>query len=228
MYLLESYPSYGHLLGTLSLNVSFVLYLIVYVPQLIHNQRPKNLADLSLGLHCLLLFSYSFDLIYGFLNALPWQYKTVSIVGLILVTAQHLQLLRLFICQSRQLFIKLNVAFLCVNVLLVYYFLYAARNSLGDSGLLCIGAIARICGLLYCIPQIINNKRKQSANAISPFYIYLTLILAFLDSVSSWCLSWGWPNKLAAPLSLCLMFYMLYQTKKYAKISSITPMILNL
>lgn len=76
----------------MSLNLSFVLYLCVYLPQIIHNRKPYHLSNLSIGMHCILYASYCLDLIYGFSSDLQWQYKTVSVVGLTLLSIQHLQI----------------------------------------------------------------------------------------------------------------------------------------
>jgi hypothetical protein len=75
------------LIGSISLNISFILYLILYPSQIIHNQKSLNLS-----LHLLLYSLYLFDLCYSFSNQLPWQYKTVSIIGLLLVSIQQTQL----------------------------------------------------------------------------------------------------------------------------------------
>lgn len=202
-------------IGNISLNMSFGLYLIVYIPQIIHNQTSKNLAELSLGLHVLLYLSYSFDLVYGFSSQLPWQYKVVSIVGLSLVMLQHLQLLQFFIHQRKPSLIKFNLAFLILNLMLLYYFFGIAHGEVQAHTTALFGTIARACGLIYCLPQIIKNKYAQSGNAISLYFIYLNLTLAMLDTISSWCLDWGWPNKLASPLNAIMMLIILWQVKKY-------------
>lgn len=206
------------LIGNVSLNSSFVLYLIVYIPQILHNRKTANIAELSLWLHSLLYVSYLFDLFYGFATHLPWQYKTVSIIGLSLVTVQHLQLIKFFISHQRHLLLKLSYIFLILNCIAMYYFFVISRGALESSTALYFGSIARGCGLLYCLPQILKNKRTKSAKAISLYFVYLNFTLAFLDTISSWCLDWGWPNKLAAPVSMTLMMVIFLQNKKYAKI----------
>jgi len=202
-------------IGNISLNISFILYLIVYIPQIIHNRISQNIAQLSLWLHTLLYLSYSFDLVYGFSSQLPWQYKVVSIVGLSLVMLQHLQFLNFFIHQRALSLAKLNIGFLIFNLVLLYYFFGIAHGKVGVQTTAIFGTIARLCGLIYCLPQIIKNKYSQSGNAISVHFLYLNLTLAILDTISSWCLDWGWPNKLASPLNGIMMIIILWQAKKY-------------
>jgi uncharacterized protein with PQ loop repeat len=203
------------LIGSISLNISFILYLILYIPQIIHNQKSANIAQLSLSLHLLLYSSYLFDLCYGFSNQLPWQYKTVSIIGLLLVSIQHIQLTQFFIMNQRRLLAKLSIAFLILNFMGLYYFFKVEQGSLPYQTTLILGTAARIFGLRYCLPQIIKNKTLKSANALSVQFLCLNLTLALLDTISSWCLNWGWPNKLAAPITIAMMTIMLTQIKKY-------------
>lgn len=201
--------------GNITLNIAFVLYSIVYMPQLIHNQRAQHLSELSLSLHFLLYLSGFFDLLYGFSSHLPWQYKTVSIVSLMLINIQHIQLIRLFILKKYVFLARLSILLLIGECLALYSFVLCDNAAFSDSIIVILGLIARICGLLYCIPQIIKNKLTQSTQAMSVYFVYLNFFLAVLETIYSWCLDWGWPNKLAAPMNLLLMFVLLQQRKKY-------------
>ena len=155
------------LIGNISLNISFVLYVIVYIPQIIHNQKGANIAQLSFGLHFLLFSSYFFDLLYGFASQLPWQYKTVSTVGLLLVTVQHIQFIKFFINKQLRLHVTLSIFFIILNCIAIYYFFIIQHSILDYDNTFIVGAIARICGLIYCFPQIIKNSISKTVNAIS-------------------------------------------------------------
>ncbi|MBA3535798.1 MAG: hypothetical protein H0T84_04190 [Tatlockia sp.] len=203
------------LIGSISLNISFILYLILYIPQIIHNQKSANISQLSLSLHLLLYSSYLFDLCYGFSNQLPWQYKTVSIIGLSLVSVQHLQLIQFFIMNQCRLLANLSIAILMVALIGLYYFFKFELGSVPYQTTLILGTAARVTGLIYCLPQIIKNKTSKSAKALSAQFICLNLTLALLDTISSWCLDWGWPNKLSAPITFIMMIILLTQIKKY-------------
>lgn len=203
------------LIGSISLNISFVLYLIVYLPQIIHNRKTANIAQLSLGLHLLLLSSYLFDLCYGFSSHLPWQYKTVSIIGLSLVIIQHMQLTQFFTKNNYSRLAMMSTAFIVLSSVALYYFFIIAEGVLPAEETLMLGTAARMAGLMYCLPQIIRNKRLKAANALSLYFLGLNLTLALLDTVSAWCLDWGWPNKLASPITIAMMVIMIGQLKKY-------------
>jgi uncharacterized protein with PQ loop repeat len=203
------------LIGSISLNISFILYLILYIPQIIHNRKSENIAQLSSSLHLLLYSSYCFDLCYGFSNHLPWQYKTVSIIGLLLVSIQHIQLIQFFFQNQCQLLAKSGMALLLLSIMGLYYFFNVTQGVLSYQTTLIFGTAARVSGLMYCLPQIIKNKSLKSARALNVQFLWLNLTLAILDTISSWCLDWGWPNKLAAPMIILMMIIMLTQIKKY-------------
>jgi len=207
-------------IGAMSLNLSFGLYLILYIPQIIHNRKSTNIAQLSLNLHLLLYVSYFFDLCYGFSMHLPWQYKTVSIIGLLLIGIQHLQFIQYFMNTQRLFLTQLSISFLIINFGAIYYFFSIAHATLPQETTILVGTIARFAGLMYCLPQMIKNKFTQSANALSVHFLRLNFTLALLDTISSWCLDWGWPNKIAAPISMMFMTIILGQIKKYRETSN--------
>lgn len=202
-------------IGNVTLNVSFVLYLIVYLPQIIHNRVASHIAQLSLWWHVILYLTYWFDLLYGFSSHLPWQYKTVSIIGFSLMVIQHTQLLFFFAHQRKIIYVKWGMAFLMVGFLAMYSFFTYFYPVVDAQVTLSLGVMARVLGLVYGIPQIIKNKRTQSAQAISIPFICINLSLTLLDSVSAWCLDWGWPNKVASPISFVMMTTILLQHNKY-------------
>ena len=198
-------------LGNLSLNISFVLYLILYFPQLRHNRTPTHLAELSIGLHVILSTSFCLDLIYAYLKPLPWQYLTVSVVALSLLSVQHLQLMRQAYRQHKKNLVNQLVGFFILACLgLVYVFLTDLSHT-SSQEILGIGYISRLGFLSYTLPQIIQNHRRQSAQALSTAFLSLSLLLSSLDLISAWCLDWGWPNKLGTPIALLFTLTLLWQ-----------------
>ena len=204
------------MLGHASLNISFLLYLVVYIPQVLHNRRLTNIAQLSLVMHFLLYTSYFFDLLYGMASHFQWQYQTVSVVGLSLIILQHFQLTHYFRVTKRFFLMATNLIILTLTLLGLYYFFVSCQRTLNPQTILVIGSIARFCSLTYCLPQLLKNRFLKSAHAISIRFIYLNLTLAILDTISSWCLDWGWPNKLASPLTVFIMVMMKMQIKAYS------------
>ena len=203
------------LLGNTSLNISFLLYLILYIPQVLHNRQSTNIEQLSLVMHFLLLTSYCFDLMYGVASDFQWQYKTVSVVGLSLVMLQHLQLTHYFFSKKSFFLVTTNMVIIPVILLVIYYFLVPCQGTIDAQAILIIGSISRLCSLFYCLPQLRKNKILKSTQAISIRFLYLNLTLAILDTISSWCLNWGWPNKLASPVTILIMTTMLIQIRQY-------------
>lgn len=202
-------------IGTICLNISFVIYIIVYIPQILHNHKAHNIAQLSITLHCLLYASYVFDLFYGFSRHLPWQYKTVSIIGLSLLIIQHLQLLKFYINQNQIVKISCFILLLILQIVFTCYFFIVAHSAVNASMTILFGSISRSCGLLYCVPQIIKNHALKSTKALSVHFTALNLFVSILDTISSWCLDWGWPNKLAAPINCFIMLILLGQARIY-------------
>ena len=204
------------LIGNTSLNLSFILYLIVYVPQIIHNRAQKNIAQLSISLHFLLYISYFFDLCYGFSCGLPWQYKTVSVIGCCLLVIQQLQLLRFFKHTQEISFFTYHTIFLLSSITLMGLFFLKPALQYAPVIVTSFGIIARGCGLIYCLPQLIKNQRTRATQAISLHFLSLNLTVSILDTLSAWCLHWGWPNKIAAPITILMMLSLLWQRKIYA------------
>lgn len=205
------------ILGNISLNLCSFLYLILLIPQVIHNRKAENIAGLSLWLHFLLYISYSTDMVYGIADDMPLQYRIVSLVGLLLVMAQHIQLVKFHIQKRYFILIKLGITFIILHAFLYYYFFSKlASNSVSNDTVLFLGVVARICEIIYCVPQIFKNRITKSAGAVSKHFIYLNLLLAILDTISAWCLNWDWPNKLVAPLGIMVMSIILLQYQKYS------------
>ena len=187
------------------------------IPQIIHNQKSRHIGGLSLWLHFLLYVSYSFDMVYGIADQMPLQYRMVSVVGLCLVMMQHIQLLKFHVLRRSYLLVKLGFLFLVTHAVL-YYVFFSKLNTTGFSAnsILLLGIVARGCEIIYCVPQIFKNRISRSASAVSRHFIYLSLFVAVLETLSAWCLDWEWPNKVVAPLSMLVMFIILLQHYKYS------------
>lgn len=205
-------------LGNLTLNIAFVLYLIVYVPQIRHNKNKHHLAELSISLHMLIMTSFVLDLLYALFKPLPWQYRAVSIAALSTLSIQQFQLMRF--AQERGQIRLLAVLSLfsvsLISILMLLGFFYFDAMAHSSNTILLIGWVSRVGFLSYIVPQIIKNYRMSSAKALSTSFLALSLFLSLLDLTSAWCLDWGWPNKLGTPLTITLTLMLLWQKKRYA------------
>lgn len=200
-------------LGQISLNLSLLIYLFLYLPQVIHNQKQANLDGLSAWMHISLYLAYGLDLLYGFGSGLPWQYKTVSAVGWLLLNIQHLQFVYHF-NQKKQFVLQAlfgTLLIVCMGIVI-----YGVSNRpFSHLSLSFLGYIAQVGFIIAFIPQILKSKQLQSAQAVNIIYILLGLLLAFLDFISAWQLTWGWPNKLGSLLAISLTGILLIQYWKY-------------
>jgi uncharacterized protein with PQ loop repeat len=203
------------ILGQISLNLSFLMYMFLYLPQVIHNQKQTSLVGLSKWMHLTLYIAYFLDLVYGFGTQLPWQYRIVSGVGWVLLNIQHLQLIHYF---KRTKQSALQMAFYSILVIITALLIWvlSSQHSFINLQLPAIGYVSQIGFAIAFIPQILKSKRLQSSQAMNIFYILLCLFLAMLDCISAWQLEWGWPNKLGScclvlMTSILLMQYYRYQ-----------------
>lgn len=200
-------------LGQISLNLSFSIYMFLYLPQLIHNQKQTTLNGLSIWMHTILYLAYAFDLIYGFGTNLPWQYRTISGVGWLLLSIQHFQFMSHFKQRQQKVFETFFYILLPCMVILVACSAYLKPFS--HLSIQCIGYLAQMGFVIAFLPQILKSKQLQSSQSINVIYILLNALLAALDIISAWQLHWGWPNKLGALLNLLFTGILLIQYKKY-------------
>ena len=80
------------LIGNIALNISFAIYLVLYLPQVIYNFRRRSTAGLSFLMHIILIIGYIADMMYGFGRHMQLQYRLVSIIGLVCLSVQHIQI----------------------------------------------------------------------------------------------------------------------------------------
>lgn len=192
-------------LGHIFLNLAFGLYLVLYIPQLIHNSRFKNFAHMSFLMHVMLFQAYSCDLIYAVVKPMPWQYICVSCVGLICLSIQHIQWLMYCLKQKNNLF-KPYVMTSC------FVFGWPILLWLLTNNLHIIAWCSRMLFLLHFLPQIIKyHTHPAERDAIDIKYLLLSLSLSACDLGAAWCLSWDLPNLWGTFLSLILKFILLGQ-----------------
>ena len=188
--------------GQAFLNIAFGLYLILYLPQIHHNMRHKPFARMSLAMHLMLCLAYSCDLFYGIGRQMPWQYITVSFVGLCCLMIQHLQWCAYRYHETPQKGIKLFLqgAILMLIPLCVYLNFPESKWQMQLQAW-----IARCCFLLHFLPQIIQYQhQKFRRDAINIHYLGLSLCLSICDLVTAYCLHWDTANLLGSLISLCL------------------------
>lgn len=209
-------------IGALSLNISFILYLVLFFPQLLHNLIYKKTKNLSLLMHSILVLANCADLIYGFGRHMQWQYRTVTIVALACLVIQGIQ-----ICTysrfDKRLF-KTNLATIIFLNLIVLYAIYSVwMENLTVTTMITIGAIAHLGFITYSIPQIIKNYRLRTTSGISIYFVGLSIFLGICDTVSAWALQWDLPSKIGSPIMVMLgmiLFSQFFTLRKKTPIHS--------
>ena len=165
-------------------------------------------------MHYVMCGSYTLDLLYGFGRHMQWQYKTVTMIGLICLTIQHLQIYCYgdFNMRQRQQYLLCTFIFLCLFLSMIYGLVVA---QIPPNVLIWSGGISQVGWLIYVIPQIFKNYRIQSTTGVSVYFALLIIFLGLCDSVSAWSLGWDWPSRYGAPLGIILKLILLHQFFKY-------------
>jgi len=195
-------------IGMCCLNLSFGIYLVLYLPQLLHNAKYNTFSTMSKLMHFMILQAYACDLSYGLCKHMPWQYITVSSIGSIYLLIQHFQWIQ-FNQQynlSNKLFYHLGIfIFIWPMLLWCYYPTNTTQIQIQVW-------LSRLLFILHFLPQVIKNHQKNnSSDAISLVYLLLSYSLTILDFISAWCLKWDTANLTGSFIGLILKCCLMYQ-----------------
>lgn len=203
------------LIGNLSLNISLILYLTNYIPQILHNRKGIYLPELSVYFHALLFLSCIMDLFYGFGLSMPWQYKLVSISGVFYLGLQHYQIGKI---AKKTLFFQINILLVFIFCIGIFSYLFLTHVKFLFIG---FGYLSQSAGFICALPQIVKNIDSTAALSLSVFYLFLDLFSTICDNISAYTLTWPLPSKLGAAFSTAICLLLLYQqmnVKKYERI----------
>lgn len=205
----------SHALGEITLSISTIIYFIWFLPQIWMTYRRKSTVGLSLWMHSLLFLGYSADLLYGFGREMQWQYRLVTIVGLVCLLVQHIQFAR-YGLQTK----AVRRHFAVLSILLASVFVYALFNLIAERhGKMyydMAGLASTICWTTYFIPQIIKNFRLKSTKGLSVAFVVIALVLSLLDITSTFALHWAWPSVLSECLTLIKKIILVAQMVYYS------------
>ena len=189
-------------IGHLSLNIAFALYLILYIPQLIHNAKYQTFAHMSFLMHAMILQAYSCDLLYALTRNMPWQYLTVSCIGLTCLCIQHAQWV-LFCRRHKQS--RWSIYLILGSLMVLWPFLLPTSAKV-------YAWLSRTLFLFHFLPQIIKyHQHPDERDAIDMRYLLLSMGLSGSDVTAAWCLSWDLPNLWGTLLSLVFKLYLFGQ-----------------
>ncbi|AVC44293.1 hypothetical protein B4919_05610 [Francisella tularensis subsp. novicida] len=192
--------------GYITLNISLIIYFIIFLPQTIHNQFKHKTFEISLWTHSLMIIANSLDLIYAIGFNMQWQYILVDIILLSFLAIQQLQILN--DRREKYMFIHTISIFLYLFLVIVVI----CFTSLSNQILLWFGSISGVIYNLYWLPQIYKNYRQKQAEGFSIFYLGLSLISIICDINSAIFL--GWPL-VSVIVSSCLSILVLTQIIQY-------------
>jgi uncharacterized protein with PQ loop repeat len=195
-------------IGNITLNISSVFYFIFYLPQILHNVVYKKVDHLSMGMQIILCIATMADLIYGIGRSMPWQYRTVTMVGLISLAIQQWQ-----IClYSQRSHFKMTLSLAVLLALSIYC---VVNKSLNVTMLMLVGMVAQLGGMVYALPQIMKNFVIRTSDGLSFYFIVLGIFLDSCDTISAWTLNWDFPSKIGSPLAIAFSLVLLGQFFAY-------------
>ncbi len=194
-------------IGQLSLSISFIFYCIYFFPQIWHNRKSENAAKISYWLQLIYVLGYSTDWLYGAAAHLQWQYRLVTLIGLVFLCYQQWQMrsnkysyLLTLSAVTLMIVLSLTLSFLPIKELLPV-------NELGT--------ISMLCAIFSFAPQLVRNYKQKNGQAISHVFIAFTLICAVLDMISAIYLHWPWPSLVSPPALFVLHIACWIQQKSY-------------
>lgn len=198
-------------IGHIALNISFLVYIVLYLPQVLRNLKRKSTEGVSYVMHLILMVGYIADMLYGFGRHMPLQYCLVDVAGLICLSMQHVQFAR---------YGGVTPNFLLGSALVIGWFtfaVYAIFHHFPSSLYIHAGVIAWGTGVFCTLPQIWQHYRFSSAWGVSVVFVYFDLLCSACDSVSAWTLNWDYPSKIGSPLEFILGCVLLYQIVWYRR-----------
>lgn len=203
-----------HLIGEITLSISTIIYFVWFIPQIWLNFKRHDTEGLSMWMHAILLLGYSADLLYGFGRHMQWQYRMVTIVGLMWLCVQHFQFWRLGLHTRAE---KIN--FSIISILVIFILNFAIMNFLfyhhNKQYYDVAGYVSNFCWLTYLIPQIIKNFKEKSTEGLSLWFIILSLLLNLLDLTSALMLKWDQPSVLNPFIGIGKKAIVLFQMRYY-------------
>jgi uncharacterized protein with PQ loop repeat len=201
-----------HTIGEITLSISTIIYIIWFLPQIWENFQRKSTEGLSLWMHGLLLLGYTIDLMYGFGRHMQWQYRLVTIVGLICLLIQHFQFAR-YNLKSKASYWNFMVLSGLVVIVLVYSILNITVFHHGKWYYDMTGYIESGCYFSYMFPQIIKNYREKSTEGLSRLFVAFAILLSVFDFTSALTLHWDLPSLLMPSVDIikkCILVFQIF------------------
>lgn len=195
-------------IGQITLNTSLLIYLIYFLPQIIHNQWHRKTAQISVWTHWGMLCANSFDLIYGYGYQLPWQYLTVTWISLTFIMLQQWQI---YLQSQYKGFYQHMLAHGVLIVAIVMAMTPYASSLLWILGFISVGLYS-----LYWLPQIIKNAHTRKAEGFSVWFIVLNFTALGCDLCSALIFGWPLPSLISPIVIMVLLSVLMLQYHYYS------------
>ena len=199
-------------LGHITLNISTVIYIFLFLPQNIHNQLKHSTKHISMLTHMLMILANSFDLIYSIGFSFEWQYIMIDGIFLFFLFMQQLQILN----DRRNKKIVIHTLFIFI-FLLTIIFMALNKGLLSKNNLLHLGEISNITYNVYWLPQIYKNFKNKNADGFSIIYLCLASFTSSCDIISGITLNWPLPTIIGSSFLLFILLLQITQFKYYSK-----------
>lgn len=204
----------SHSIGEITLSISTVIYIVWFLPQIWENFQRKSTQGLSLWMHGLLLLGYTIDLMYGFGRHMQWQYRLVTITGLMCLFVQHIQF-ALYNLKSKTAYWN----YVALTVLVLIVFVYSILNLTvfhhGKWYYDMTGYVESVCYFSYLFPQIIKNFHEKSTDGLSSLFVVFSILLNLLDFTSALALHWDLPSLLMPTIDFAKKSILVFQIYYY-------------
>jgi hypothetical protein len=136
---------------------------------------------------------------------MPWQYRLVSISGVLYLLIQHSQIKKVILDRSFHYATYFTILIAISGFLGLYFF---KQNK---SLFIAWGYFSEVTGWISCFPQIVKNIGSSAALSLSIIYLLLDLLSNVCDNISAWIFSWPMPSKLDAVFSILVCLILIYQ-----------------
>lgn len=207
-------------IGDITLQLSFGLYICMLIPQLRLNLQRRSVEGLSWGMHLMMLVGMLCDIFYALAQKMPWQYLAVSFSVLGSLLLQHGQFFAYRLADESGArrappgYLPLSLGLLGLCVLAISQLGRASQLSAVFFGL---GYAAQGLLLLSAAPQIITNAQLRSTAGVAAWFVGLQALGLVADTITSFSLNFGLPNKLGAPAALLQQLILLAQFARYRR-----------
>ena len=171
-------------LWTGALWVSYVLYVLCFIPQVFTNYRLKSVSGVSSATVLLYYGGYFLEVLFAYFLDLPLACRVILPIGFLVSLVLVGQ--SLYYAESKEIFYRtlrlyagVNTLFIALAILGVWYPYYVGHFC---------GWVATTAFAFYQVPQIIKHFVSRSVDGFNPALIALEASAAFLEVAAAFAI----------------------------------------